>query len=252
MCTFIILRRPDHDWPVVIGANRDEMINRPWLPPGRHWPDRAEIVAGLDVLAGGTWLGVNEHGVVAGILNRSHSLGPQLGRRSRGELVLEALDHADAHAAAAALRRIEPASYRPFNLVIADNRDGFWLRHADPTGTMPVAVTPLPPGLSMLTSGDIDDMESPRIRDYRERFLAAPPPDPESGDLAAWEALLGDTVGDRDSGPSSAMNFATPSGFATLSSTLLALPAIGHSVKRPLLRFMSRRPDPAPWAEFPV
>lgn len=252
MCTFIILRRPDHDWPVIIGANRDEMMDRPWLPPGRHWPDRAEIVAGQDVLAGGSWLGVNEHGVAAGILNRAHSLGPQAGRRSRGELVLEALDHADAQAAAAALRMIEPSSYRPFNLVVADNHDAFWLRHADPTGTMPVEAIPLPPGISMLTSGDLDDMASPRIRDYRDRFVTAPPPDPETDDFAAWEALLGDTAGDRGSGPSSAMNFETPGGFATLCSTLIALPAIGHAEKRPLFRFIARRPEAGAWRDVPA
>ena len=53
MCTLAILRRPEHDWPVIIGANRDEMIDRPAKPPGRHWADRVEVVAGLDLLAGG-------------------------------------------------------------------------------------------------------------------------------------------------------------------------------------------------------
>jgi len=70
MCTLVILRRPDHSWPVIIAANRDEMIDRPWLPPAHHWPDRPEAVGGLDVLAGGSWLAVNRHGVAAGILNR--------------------------------------------------------------------------------------------------------------------------------------------------------------------------------------
>src|ERR1700685_676462 len=56
MCTLILLRRPGHDWPVIVGANRDEMKARPWRPPGRHWPDRPEVVAGLDELAGGSWL----------------------------------------------------------------------------------------------------------------------------------------------------------------------------------------------------
>src|SRR5437773_2414816 len=55
MCTLVILRRPEHAWPIIIGANRDEMIDRPALPPDRHWPDRPEVVAGLDRLAGGTW-----------------------------------------------------------------------------------------------------------------------------------------------------------------------------------------------------
>ena len=129
MCTLVILRRPEHDWPVVIGANRDEMIDRPAKPPARHWPDRTEIVAGIDLLAGGSWLGVNDWGVAAAVLNRHGSLGPEAGLRSRGELVLEALDHADAVDAAAALSDLDPEAYRSFNLIVADNRDAFWLRH---------------------------------------------------------------------------------------------------------------------------
>src|SRR5215472_12933777 len=109
MCTVVILRRPDHRWPVLIGANRDEMIDRPWRSPDRHWPDRPEVVAGLDVLAGGSWLGINDWGVAAAVLNRTGSLGPAPDRRSRGELVLEALDHADAVTAAEALSYLDPA-----------------------------------------------------------------------------------------------------------------------------------------------
>ena len=48
MCTVVILRRPGHPWPIVFAANRDEMLDRPWQAPGRHWPDRPEVVAGLD------------------------------------------------------------------------------------------------------------------------------------------------------------------------------------------------------------
>ena len=67
---------------------------------------------------------------MAAVLNREGSLGPQAGKRSRGELVLEALDHPDAASAASSLADLDPMSYRSFNLVIADNRDAFWLRHA--------------------------------------------------------------------------------------------------------------------------
>src|SRR3546814_3923115 len=65
--------------------------------------------------------------VVAAILNRRGSLGPAPGKRSRGELVLEALDHADALTAAEALAELDPRAYRSFNLVVADNRDAYWL-----------------------------------------------------------------------------------------------------------------------------
>ena len=46
MCTVVILRRPEHDWPLLIAANRDEMLARSWLPPARHWPDRPDVAAG--------------------------------------------------------------------------------------------------------------------------------------------------------------------------------------------------------------
>ena len=96
MCTFIILRRPGHDWPVLIAANRDEMTDRPWQAPARHWPDRPDVVGGLDELAGGTWLAANDTNVVAAVLNREGSLGPTTDKRSRGELVLDSVDYPDA------------------------------------------------------------------------------------------------------------------------------------------------------------
>src|SRR5438874_1946520 len=175
MCTLVILRRPEHEWPVIIGANRDEMIDRAAKPPGRHWPDRMEVVGGLDLLAGGSWLGVNDWGVAAAILNRHGTLGPAVGRRSRGELVLEALDHADAVAAAAALSHLDPAAYRTFNLIVADNRDAFWLCH---NGTGRIAAHPLTDGLSLIAAGDLDD-ETPRLVLAGPRFRAAPAPDPD-------------------------------------------------------------------------
>ena len=92
MCTIVLLRRPDHDWPLILAANRDELQNRPWLLPSRHWPDRAEVTAGQDALSKGTWLGINDWGLISGVLNRSGTLGPVPEKRSRGELPLEVSD----------------------------------------------------------------------------------------------------------------------------------------------------------------
>ena len=74
MCTVVILRRPGHAWPLLLAGNRDEMMDRPWDAPARHWPDRPDVVAGRDRLAGGTWLGLNDSGVVAILLNRRGTL----------------------------------------------------------------------------------------------------------------------------------------------------------------------------------
>jgi uncharacterized protein with NRDE domain len=249
MCTLVLLRRPGHDWPLVLGANRDEMIDRPAKPPARHWPDRPEIVAGLDELAGGSWFGLNDHGVVAAILNREGSLGPAPGQRSRGELVLEALDHADALDAAIALSEIDPRAYRSFNMIIADNRDVLWLRHADPTGSLPVEVRALGPGVAMIASGDLDDTQKPRLRRYRPRFAAAASPDPGSADWAAWERLLGDDTTEPQQGPRSAMRFSAEGGFATLSSVMVALPAANRAGIRPVFRFRRWQPAPTAWED---
>jgi len=245
MCTLILLRRPGHDWPVIVGANRDEMKARPWRPPGRHWPDRPEVVAGLDELGGGSWLGINDDGVVAGILNRHGSLGPAAGQRTRGELVLDALDHADAADAAEALRAIDPRAYRTFNMIVADSRDAFWLRHADESGNKPVELLRVNAGLSMIASGEIDDNETARLVRYRPRFLAALPPDPATGDWRDWENLLSEN-GD---GPDRALRFDAGQGFATVSSALIALPSHDKPELTSHFRFRGYVPAATAWAD---
>jgi hypothetical protein len=244
MCTLVILRRPEHPWPVVIGANRDEMIDRPAGPPGRHWPDRAEVVAGIDLLAGGSWLGLNDWGVAAAVLNRHGSLGPADGVRSRGELVLEALDHADAVAAAAALSHIDTDSYRTFNLIVADNRDAFWLRH---DGTGAVGVQPIKEGLSLIAAGDLDDFATPRLAFALIPFSAATPPDPENDEWTAWQDLLGNDAPPPGAPPEAALRFRTPRNYGTVSSALIALPAEPSPERRPVFRFAAWLPEPSPW-----
>jgi len=249
MCTLVILRRPGEDWPVLIAANRDEMIDRPARAPARHWPDRPEVTAGLDELAGGSWLGINDHGVVAGILNRHGSLGPAPGQRSRGELVLEALDHADARDAAEALALVDPAAYRTFNLVIADNRDAFWLKHADPTGTLPLSMIELKAGLHLMAAGDLDDAETPRLKRFRPLFDAAQIPEPGRDDWSGWETLLLDESFAPEVGPQEAMRFDTGRGFATVSSALIALPALFRPELKPVFRFAAHKPKAEPWRD---
>lgn len=246
MCTFVVLRRPGHAWPLLIGANRDESVLRPWRAPGRHWPDRPDVVAGQDLEAGGTWLGLNDHGVVAGILNRRHSLGPAPDKRSRGELVLDALDFADAADAAQAMAHIDPNAYRAFNMAIADERDAFWVRS---TGEGRTLVTPIPEGVSILTAWDLNDtVMSDRTRHYLPRFHTAAPPDPAAADWSVWEGLFGseDTApGVRD--PNGAMRVVTEWGFATVSSSLIAVPASDGSGRKPIWRFAPIWPEPKPY-----
>ncbi|MFC7477838.1 NRDE family protein [Dankookia sp. GCM10030260] len=222
MCTVILLHRPGHAWPVLVAANRDEMLDRTWDPPGRWWPDFPEVTGGRDRLSGGTWMAVNRAGVVAAVLNRPGSLGPAPGKRSRGELPLLALRETTAAAAAAAIAALPAVEWRSFNMAVADRHGGIFLRaegHGRPQ------VLPLPPGLSMITAHDPNDLASPRTARHLPRFRAAPVPDPGTADWRSWEALLAD-----DSIAESradALRVPPTDGFGTVCASLLAIAADG-------------------------
>ena len=137
--------------------------------------------------------------------------------------------------------------------MIADNRDAFWLRHADPSGTLPITVTPLKPGLHMIASGDLDDDELPRLKRYRPLFEQASIPHPETGDWAAWQKLL--TDGDLKPGEEAqnVMRFDTGRGFATVSSALIALPAVAQTpeaARKPQFLMAAHQPKPSPWRDY--
>jgi uncharacterized protein with NRDE domain len=167
MCTLAIYFKTFADYPVVVAANRDEYLARPALPPVALG-DRPHIVGGKDLVAGGTWLGLNEHGLVAGLLNRRRADGiendPAL--RSRGTLCLEALQHATAAAATRFVERQRGADYNPFNLLIASRDDAFVAYNRNGL----IEVVSLNPGLHLLTNLDVNDVECPRISRSYSRF----------------------------------------------------------------------------------
>lgn len=239
MCTVVFLRRPDHRWPLILGANRDEMLDRPWRVPGRHWPDRENVVAGIDELAGGSWLGINDEGVVAGILNRKDSLGPDENLRSRGELVLEALDHTDAVYAVEAIADLNPAGYRSFNLFVADNRDAWWLRSIGPEAEK-VEIFEIPEGVSMLTAWDLNAEDSVRTSFHLPRFTEAVQPEPDNREWQHWEELMGSTDHADGAVSGEAMLIQTDRGFGTLSSSLIALESPEIYNPRKIWRFLDR------------
>jgi len=223
------------------------MISRQWSAPERHWDDRPTIVGGLDHKAGGSWLGINDYGVIAAILNRTGSLGPQANKRSRGELVLEALDHADSSAAVEALASLDGLAYRPFNMVVADNRDAYWLAHRGEAFSNSIDVQPIAPGLSMLTAWDINDRRSPRIRTYFPLFQRSSEPDPDSDDWHSWKSLLASRMYEPKEGPTEAMNICTDTGFGTTSSSLIGLPSLDSTRILPTWNFAQGFPRPSPY-----
>jgi uncharacterized protein with NRDE domain len=113
------------DYPLIVAANRDEHFDRPSAPPALQ-NGRPKIIAGRDLRANGTWLGVNEDGLIAGILNRrlnSH-VTALTDARSRGLLCADVLGIASARAAVEFLRD-HKLRYNPFTLLFADRHEAY-------------------------------------------------------------------------------------------------------------------------------
>src|SRR5215472_4625768 len=125
MCTLAIYFKAVTDYPVIVAANRDEYLARPALPP-TTLAETPHIVGGKDLRASGTWLGINEHGLVAGLLNRRNGeLQNDPDLRSRGLLCLDALQAATAAEAAQFVANQNGRDYNPFNLLIASREKAF-------------------------------------------------------------------------------------------------------------------------------
>ena len=162
MCTLIVLHRCVPGRPLVVAANRDEFYARPAEGPAIRETGVGKILAPVDLEAGGTWLGLNERGVFAGLTNLrpwtptdgTETLDPSAlantGQRSRGEVVMSALEACSAAEAARRLERLEVDAYNPFQLVVADAREAWLIVYRDRPGTIALG-----PGVHVV--GNVED-----------------------------------------------------------------------------------------------
>src|SRR5579875_1041432 len=127
MCLLIARFGVEPGLPLVVGANRDERYERPATAVTvlRHRP---RVLGGRDELAGGTWLAVNEHGVVAGLTNRPSAAGRDPTKRSRGELPLALASERSAEVAVERfVRRFSPQDYNLAWLLVGDRTSLFYI-----------------------------------------------------------------------------------------------------------------------------
>jgi uncharacterized protein with NRDE domain len=210
MCLLAIFFRVAADAPLVVGANREEDYARIGEPPQLlDGPVRA--VGGRDPIAGGTWLGVNEYGVLAAVTNRPRSKLPD-SPRSRGLLVRDLLQCASAGAAMdRAARELGTHRYAGCNVLCGDAGSLFVIHAADW-----LRVRPLPPGIHVLTKHDIDDDNDPRIAHAGNR-LSERSYSQSADCIAALRELCGQT------GNSQPPMCIRESDHGTVSSSILAI-----------------------------
>ncbi len=162
MCLLAILWRVVDDAPLIVAANREEAYARGGSPPqlvGLGGPgDRVPFIAGLDPQAGGTWLGVNAHGLLVAVTNRARTQIPAQ-PRSRGLLAKDLLQYrCTRDAVAAAVKELDQRRYAGCNLLIADSASAEVIHHGDW-----LRVNPLPPGVHALTTADLNNQVDERV-----------------------------------------------------------------------------------------
>jgi uncharacterized protein with NRDE domain len=90
MCLILFAWQVDRNYPLIVAANRDEFFNRPTSVAG-FWPEATSVLAGRDLEAGGTWMGVTTAGRFAALTNVRDPEQMNKGRPSRGKLVADFL-----------------------------------------------------------------------------------------------------------------------------------------------------------------
>lgn len=219
MCILMVVYNKVRDYPVVLAANRDEYLDRPAVAPHLLW-HAPPVWGGQDKHAGGTWLGVNGHGVVIGLTNRRMSADQKndLTRPSRGLLCLSALQHRTPARVVAFLRKEPDHRYNPFNLLVVDKREAFWIAY---DGTPEVCS--LEAGVHILANGNINDLDTVRIRRARVLLEGS-----EEITLRELLPLLERVCQDHETGvcdrDTICMHRPTEN-YGTVSSTIIALPA---------------------------
>jgi uncharacterized protein with NRDE domain len=193
VCTLAIYFRVFDDYPVVVAANRDEYLDRAALPP-TVLGESPRIIGGKDLRALGTWLGINQHGLVAGLLNRRiGDNGPSdANLRSRGLLCLDALRRTTAADAAHYLASQRARDYNAFNLLLASREAAFVAYNRGGE----IEIVELTPGMHLLTNADVDDFECPRISRSYSRFAELGQREDFAHDPLARRAGLADLLAD--------------------------------------------------------
>jgi uncharacterized protein with NRDE domain len=160
MCLILVAWRTQPGHALVVAANRDEFHGRA-AAPAAFWEDQPGILAGRDLEARGTWMGVSRGGRFAAVTNFRGAHEPRAAE-SRGALVARFLENGQA--AGSYLRTITPTAYSGFNLLACDGEE-LWAmsnRGGEPRR--------LEPGVYGLGNTVID---APEVEGSKRRFARA-------------------------------------------------------------------------------
>jgi uncharacterized protein with NRDE domain len=250
MCLVLIALNSHPDYSLIVAANRDEFYDRP-TAPAAFWADAPSVLAGRDLKAGGTWLGIDRRGRFAAVTNYRQGRRERPAPRSRGRLVSDFLrtDTGARHH----LQRVQgdAALYNGFNLIAGDARELLYCSNREgrarslPPGVYGLSnhlldtawpkVTATKSGLTALLNGSASGLSAGLFALLSDRSRPTDDLLPSTGVGREWERLL-----------SSA--FIASDDYGTRSSTvvLAGRDAGIIFIERPF----GRRGEPGPEARF--
>jgi len=226
VCTFTFAWQVFEDAPVVVAANRDELLDRGSEPPAvRDW--ERPVMAPRDGEASGTWIGYNDAGVLVSLTNRWTDVD-LTGERSRGLLVRDALARDTAESAVRYVEQeLDGREYAGFNLVALDAAAALLVEWSGP-GTR--RVRPLQPGVHVVVNVGTDRSHvvpasrqeaAERQAENATRLREVLRPEPGE-DSRGWLDRAAGVISDHEYGVC-----VHGDGFGTRSSSLIRLGADG-------------------------
>jgi uncharacterized protein with NRDE domain len=162
VCLILAAWRVHSEYPLVVAANRDEFHARP-AAPAAFWADLPAILAGRDLEARGTWMGISRGGKFAAVTNYRGGTEPRAAQ-SRGALVAGFLSGDKTAGAYINSVTVKAGSYSGFNLVASDGSELWWMSNRD---SAPRRLEPGIYGLGNLL------LDSPDVEPRKQRFAQA-------------------------------------------------------------------------------
>jgi len=213
---------------MIFAANRDELHERP-TAEAEWWPDHPNILGGRDLLAGGSWLAVDQRGRLAAVTNVRSPRGETF-RASRGHLVTDYLAREEPVDDFLAELKSRHQEYGPFNLVIFDGERFTYASNRAPSQS-------LSPG-TYAVSNDPLGSPWPKVefaRDSLERSLGAPEPSGALFEMLESRQAHGPVAEGKPPDRHRSTVFIEDERYGTRSSTVILLGTDGD------LRFIERR-----------
>lgn len=214
MCLLVLAYKMSASVPCLLVGNRDEMHARPSAP--LEWWEGSDIAAGRDLVAGGTWLGVNRAGRFAVVTNFPSIAAPP-GAPSRGGLVPGFLASASPPLEYLSEVALAGARYAGFTLVVGDHRSAAYYSNAES------APRTLGPGVYGIGNARLDE-DGRRLSDAKRAVAALIAGDrADSHSLRAYFART-----DQGEGHSP---FVLGPRYGTRSTTILRCSATGLAIE---------------------